>query len=379
MSELTGQIGMDFGGGATAADAAYYDEAGNLLPEPRTPEHVVDVDQRLGVLAGEINLLEHQARETFKATAVQIGQRLIEAQGYVQKGRWGEWLENNIHYSTRKAQQLMQVAEAYAGKELPESYDGLSFTQIYDLLAAPAEERDALAAQAVEEGLSTRQLKERIRALEEQKQADNRKIYDLLQESEAAERNLRRQSELTEEAQTQAWKAEMTAEELRRASANAVEKANRAEQLADAQKKRAEQAEAAAEKSAAQAADAIQRANATAGELQAAREAMAALENRAPETVEVVPEAVTAELQDLRRQLAEAQAQAAKPAEDGQARAVLALNLQVRLAIANIKDQYAKAEKAVEGLQKLDNEQAEARLSELVSVGAWISDEAGTK
>ena len=81
MSELTGQIGMDFGGGATAADAAYYDEAGNLLPEPRTPEHVVDVDQRLGVLAGEINLLEHQARETFKATAVQIGQRLIEAQG----------------------------------------------------------------------------------------------------------------------------------------------------------------------------------------------------------------------------------------------------------------------------------------------------------
>ena len=351
MSELTGQIGMDFGGGATAADAAYYDEAGNLLPEPRTPERVADVEQRLGVLAGEINLLEHQARETFKATAVQIGQRLIEAQGYVQKGRWGEWLENNIHYSTRKAQQLMQVAEAYAGKELPESYDGLSFTQIYDLLAAPAEERDALAAQAVEEGLSTRQLKERIRALEEQKQADNVKIYDLIQQQEAAERAIKQQQDKT----------------------------TNAEKLADAQKKRAEQAEAAAEKSAAQAADAIQRANATAGELQAAREAMAALEDRAPETVEVVPEAVTAELQDLRRQLAEAQAQAAKPAEDGQARAVLALNLQVRLAIANIKDQYAKAEKAVEGLQKLDNEQAEARLMELVSVGAWISDEAGTK
>lgn len=343
MSELQGQTMMDLSAGATAAEAAYYDEAGNLLPEPRTPANVVDAEQRLGVLAGEINLLEHQAREVFKATAVEIGQRLIEAQGLVPKGRWGEWLQANIQYSTRKAQQLMQVAEAYAGKALPESYDRLSFTQIYDLLSAPAEARDALAEQAAEEGLSTRQLKERIRALEEQKQADNCKIYDLIQQHEAAERAIKQQKDKTDYA----------------------------EALADAQKKRAEQAEAEAEKSAAQAADAIRRANATAGELRAAREAVAALEGRQPETVEVVPEAVTAELEDLRRQLAEAQA--AKPTvSDDRAKAVLAMNLQVRIAITAIKEQYGKAQRVIEQLQALDGKQAEARLEELLQVGEWM-------
>lgn len=342
MSELQGQTMMDLSAGQTAAEATYYDEAGNLLPEPRTPENV-DAERRLGVLAGEINLLEHQAREVFKATAVEIGQRLIEAQGLVPKGRWGEWLQANIQYSTRKAQQLMQVAEAYAGKALPESYDRLSFTQIYDLLSAPAEARDALAEQAAEEGLSTRQLKEHIKALEDQKQADNCKIYDLIQQHEAAERAIKQQKDKTDYA----------------------------EKLADAQKKRAEQAEAEAEKSAAQAADAIRRANATAGELRAAREAVAALEGRQPETVEVVPEAVTAELEDLRRQLAEAQA--AKPTvSDDRAKAVLAMNLQVRIAITAIKEQYGKAQRVIEQLQALDGKQAEARLEELLQVGEWM-------
>lgn len=347
MSELLGQVAMDLSVGAAPENSEWYDENGKLLPEPRQGEGLPDI-KRLDVLAGEINLLEGQAREMFKATAVQIGTRLIEAQGLVPKGRWGEWLKKNIDYSTRKAQQLMQVAEAYAGKTLPESYDRLSFTQIYDLLAAPAEERDALAEQAAEEGLSTRQLKERIRALEEEKQENNCKIYDLIQQNEAMER---------------ACKAEQ-------------DKTAFAEKVAEAQKARAERAEEASEANAQTAADAMNRANATAEELRAARALIKDMENREPERVEVVPEAMTAEIEDLRRQLAEAQAATASSG-GAEAQKALALALQVRIAVKDSRSKLDVACQALEGLKTLDGEKWQMLRGELLALAKDIMQRMG--
>ena len=126
-----------------------------------------DAARRLDEIAFQINMRERNARDVFKATAIEIGKYLVEAQGLCPRGRWSEWLRQKVDYSERKAQQLMQVYEAYGDKALSGDYDALSFTQIYQLLSAPEESRDDLARRAADEGLSTRQLKaeiERLRA-----------------------------------------------------------------------------------------------------------------------------------------------------------------------------------------------------------------------
>lgn len=145
-----------------------YDENGDLI-NPATAEGAVSADaaRRLDEIAYQINMRERNARDVFKATAIEIGKYLVEAQGLCPRGRWSEWLRQKVDYSDRKAQQLMQVYEAYGDKALTGDYDALSFTQIYQLLSAPEESRDDLARRAADEGLSTRQLKaeiERLRA-----------------------------------------------------------------------------------------------------------------------------------------------------------------------------------------------------------------------
>jgi len=149
-----------------------YDAEGHLVPPPDdtcapTPA-TVDPAERLDAIAWQINLREHQARDTFRRTALEIGQYLVEAQAICPRGRWGEWLRLKIDYSERKAQQLMQVYQEYHDRELTADYDRLSFTQIYQLLSAPEESRDELARKAAEENLSTRELKAEIDRLRDE-------------------------------------------------------------------------------------------------------------------------------------------------------------------------------------------------------------------
>lgn len=328
MSEMEGQARLtDYLPEDAPAETEGYDASGNLINP--AAGNVVNPDERLMALAVEINMLEHSARETFKVTAMEIGRRLVEAQGLIPRGRWTEWLKANIDYSERKANQLMQVYTAYGSRELPEAYDRLSFTQIYDLLSAPEASRDRLAEEAADGGLSTRQLKERIRELEEEHQKDNVKIYDLIQQGEDAQRDM---------------------DSLR----GSLKEAAKAEKLATG---RAE--------------DAIRRANTVNDALNEARARIAELEARAPETVEVVPEETARELEELRTKLREAEAKQ----DTDQNRAKLALNLQARLGIMDINEQYAKVMRAIEQLRALDGKQADARLEELRKAGRMISGE----
>lgn len=342
MSEMEGQARLtDYLPEDAPAETEGYDASGNLINP--AAGNVVNPDERLMALAVEINMLEHSARETFKVTAMEIGRRLVEAQGLIPRGRWTEWLKANIDYSERKANQLMQVYTAYGSRELPEAYDRLSFTQIYDLLSAPEASRDQLAEEAADGGLSTRQLKERIKQLEEEHQKDNVKIYDLIQQNETAQRAFETQKDAVE-----------------------YEK-----KIAVAQRQRAEVAEGKADVSAKRAEDAIRRANETDKALSEARAKIAELETRAPETVEVVPEETARELEELKIKLREAEAKQ----DTDQNRAKLALNLQARLGIMDINEQYAKVMRAIEQLRALDGKQADARLEELRKAGRMISGE----
>lgn len=299
MSEVTGQMSMS-NLYPTAEDihpesSEGYDERGNLLAYP--------VGMRLDILAGEINLLENQAKDMFKRTAIEIGARLLEARNLVARGRFEEWLKKSVNYSVRKAQQLMQVAEAYDGKALPEAYDKLSFTQIYDLLSAPEESRDALAEAAAEEGMSTRQLKAEIDRLNEalKDQAEDHQERMALEvqtawndgaqagreESLDSIKALRVRMEKAEEeakvANAKATAAEASMKAIRDTAAKANDRAADEEQRAR---------------------DAITRAQASDRALKAARDEIAALKKaNAAKPIEVVPAGVELEMKELRAQI----------------------------------------------------------------------------
>ncbi len=266
---------------------------------------------RLQRLAGEILAIEEQTRGVVISAALAVGKRLIEAKGLVPEGRFGEWLEANVRYSERKAQDMMRLYEEY-GREgaIPESIAALDYSKAVALLSAPVEDREALAEKAQEERLSVRQLQREIRDMKierakaqmtiENLEGKNAGLLDEIARLDEHERAydaaIVREREAAAQADARAKSAEASAEELRKLHSDAEDRA-----AASAQR----------------ASDAVNRANQAAKELAAEKAETARLkaeleardaESKTVETVEVIPADVKRELEELRRQLAEAQA-----------------------------------------------------------------------
>jgi len=279
-------------GGAEGApmDPATEGGAEGTLMDPAT-------GLRLAELACEINVIEEQARGAVIAAALGIGKRLIEVQGLLPKGRFEAWIKTNVNYSLRKAQDMMRLYEDYGRDDgIPESIARLDYSHAVALLAAPEDAREALAEQVSDRGLSVRQLQAEIKQLRSESDARQMEINLAQARATAAStREAELQEQLTE-ARAQAHAESAAAEWLRRHYEQATDEANASTQ---------------------QAADAVRRANDTAKELADAKRMIARLEadiaaaSEAPEprVVEVIPEPVARELNELRARLAEGQAQ----------------------------------------------------------------------
>lgn len=260
MSELQGQLDMGAFMSATrepAAPVEGYDEAGALINPATAPMDIYqgmesDDADRLRYLAAGIRSDFDGAKER----VLHAGMLLIEARNRCPQGRWLEWLNREAGCAERTAQQSMQLYETYGARELPEAYGKLDASHLVELLRAPEEDRDALAAKAAEEALSTRALREEIKQLREDHAQAQVKIHDLIVEQEQM--------------------------------AGDVKAAREAKQVAEAR-----------------ASDAVARANNTAEALRKAKDQIKDLKAREPETVEVerVPEDVAAEMERLKAEL----------------------------------------------------------------------------
>ncbi len=258
MSELQGQLDM---GAMLAAEKPQtpaveegYDENGNLMdynPDVYAVIPAEDAD-RLRYLAAGIRSDFDAAKER----VLHAGMLLMEARNRCPQGRWLEWLNREAGCPDRTAQQAMQLYQTYGARELPEAYGKLDASHLVELLRAPEEDRDALAAKAAEQELSTRALREEIKKLREDRAEAQVKIHDLITEQEQM--------------------------------AGDVKAAKEARKAAEAQ-----------------ASDAVARANNNAEALRKAKQKIKDLKAREPETVEVerVPDDVAAELQRLKDEL----------------------------------------------------------------------------
>lgn len=296
-----------------------------------TPQTSADA-ARLTALATEIKVITEQTRATVISAALAVGKRLIEAKSICPAGRWLEWLETAVAYSERKAQDMMRLYLEY-GRDgsIPDSIAALDYSKAVALLAAPAEAREALAEQAQADDLSVRQLQQEIKRINAEKLKAQMQIAGLEKQLDTAqghieqltdEGNRQDQAIVDRDREIEAKEAELR--ETKRVLADAAQKVSLAQAKAAAAEASVEElrklhsdAEDRAAKSAQRASDAVNRANQTAKDLAEARakiqalsEAAAAASANGPEvqTVEVVPESVQRELDQLRRDLAEARA-----------------------------------------------------------------------
>lgn len=137
------------------------------------------------VIAVEINQIKAQTRTMMLCSSIEIGRRLVEAKGMVEHGQWGEWLEKQIDYSPRTAQNLMKIFEEYGADQLAlfgdnaktQTFADLTYSQAVALLGVPAEEREQFAETNKVDEMSTRELQQMIKERDDlQKKLDSEKL-----------------------------------------------------------------------------------------------------------------------------------------------------------------------------------------------------------
>lgn len=164
-------------------------------------------------IATEINTIKRQTQKIMLASSIEIGKRLTEAKDMIDHGAWGKWLQDNVNYSERTAQNLMRVYDQYGDKfgmtemdslfasGAPNVFEELSYTQALALLSLPTDaEREEFVKENDVASMSTRELQEAIKA---RKEAEDRAM----------------------DAEKRAWEAK---EKLRQAENRALQAENKA-------------------------------------------------------------------------------------------------------------------------------------------------------
>lgn len=138
------------------------------------------------MIAGEINLIKEQVRSTALQASIEIGRRLQEAKNLVPTGEWTGWLQDNVDYSVRTAQNLMALAaECDAGRGA--SLEKLPYSKAVLLLSMPEDERDEFVADHDVDGMSVRELKRQLDDLKEKNNELQISMDELLADQGASE------------------------------------------------------------------------------------------------------------------------------------------------------------------------------------------------
>lgn len=169
-------------------------------------------------IATEINTIKRQTQKIMLASSIEIGKRLTEAKDMIDHGAWGKWLQDNVNYSERTAQNLMRVYDQYGDKfgmtemdslfasGAPNVFEELSYTQALALLSLPTDaEREEFVKENDVASMSTRELQEAIKA---RKEAEDRAM----------------------DAEKRAWEAKEKLKEAENRALQAEDKARNAEQ-----------------------------------------------------------------------------------------------------------------------------------------------------
>lgn len=164
------------------------------------------------VITSEIQLFKQQAG----AAILEIGRRLIEAKAQLDHGAWREWLEREVDFSERSAQNFMRLAREWKN---PQTFADLGTSKALELLALPESERDQFMEEkhpvngeekTVAE-MSARELKKAIAERDEARKAADKAGEAWLE----MERRAKKAEQAADEAAREAERAEQESRRLR--------------------------------------------------------------------------------------------------------------------------------------------------------------------
>ncbi|MHA7580420.1 DUF3102 domain-containing protein [Paenibacillus vandeheii] len=254
-------------------------------------------------IAIEINSIKDQTRKIMIHSSIEIGRRLTEAKEMMPHGEWMNWLADSVDYSQSTANNLMKVFKEYGSDQLSlfgdnaesEALGKLSYTQAVALLGIPTDEREAFVQDNDVDNMSTRELAEAVKARKDAEKAKKAAEKELKEAQKAMEqeRKLREKLEIQQADHVQ------IVERLQKQAEEAEAAAARAESGEDDGQAAALQVEL--EKAQQQHADSLAQIK------QLEQELKAKPIDVVPATIEVekVPPEIEAELEELRKKVAQ--------------------------------------------------------------------------
>lgn len=271
-----------------------------------------EITRDAGIIAQEINQIKAEVRDTAIRGAIEIGKRLLEAKSLVPYGSWGKWLEDNVAYSERTAQDLMRIAKEYGRRETQALSEIQNKEQAVLLLALGADERDRFVQEHDMASMSTRQLEEELAQIKAERDKAQLTIEELMTQlgyveaapaemDQAEETSDPDHAEALQALETERQRAERLEKELDEANARVketekrrMEDMKRGEETAAEIAKKLDKAKKERDEARREAEVTGKKLLRTEKELADAREQV--------RTVEVIPEAVEQELARLRAQ-----------------------------------------------------------------------------
>ena len=146
-----------------------------IIDAEYTEANIVAGVRSIEIIETEIITITRQAQVTAMHFICELGKRLTEAKELVEHGNWGQWLEERVNYSQSTAENYMKIFKEYKGNQyslfgdLSESQTllNLDATKLLLLTKIPADERERFADDNDAENISVRELKQRIKDLED--------------------------------------------------------------------------------------------------------------------------------------------------------------------------------------------------------------------
>lgn len=163
------------------------------------------------IIAGEINAIKVQTQTMVLQASSEIGKRLIEVKEQLPHGEWGQWLKDNVDYSQSTANNLMQIHHEY--KANSQAFGNLTYSKAVALLGINAEDREEFAKEVNAEDISTRELQKLIKE-KQQLEQEKRELEEQMRKANAENEESLEQMQLQlEEVQSQISQNEQEQEE----------------------------------------------------------------------------------------------------------------------------------------------------------------------
>lgn len=189
----------------------------------------------------------------FLMDAIEIGRLLFEAKSMVEPGGWGKYVEEELPFSHSWANNYMRLYKELGGEQLSifgnsQAIMNLSPTKALELLVLPEQEREEFLENHDVESMSSRELHQAIKDLEDEKKARQEAenlVADLVKKLDSAREDVQEAEDAEKAAAADAREME---EKLLQAEASKVEIEKELEGLKRKLQDAREKAEAAAEK-----------------------------------------------------------------------------------------------------------------------------------